>query len=396
MRVLWIFICICVVSLQAQAQDCGPLNTPSNGDIADADQIAGSLNHLSCRIDKVKPDRVISVDQSGGDFTTINAAMAAIGTDLAAATSDNPVLIKLGPGQHYVDETLNVKDHVYIQGSGRDVTELTCDPDKTCGYLVRIYGVEAGLSDMTISSDGYAIRTYHNALNSDCNISIANVHIDIVFTRIPPTGIDAFRCGSIYLRDVEISMEAVGTYIAWGIYAVENGTITTQNVKITGGNAESHNYGFLSEQNGYEDHFDLDIEVTGGGQGGNAYGYHLTGTGGASPPSRVRNSSIRAFGGASNFGVYVSQDTSSVMQFLNTVIYAGQANAGRYAMYCGLPNGSSSQIFVAHSTVNSQIATSSNLSNANCFRCAFVWNYLSGATVAGEELSSSCAMANQF
>jgi len=397
MRVLWFFICLFFITLETQAQDCGLLEPFSNGDIADADLMAGNLKHLSCRIDKVKPDRVIWVDQLGGDFTTINAAMGAIGTDLAEATSDAPVLIRLGPGRHEIDSTLTVKDHVYVQGSGREVTEVVCAPEKTCGYLFQANNVRTRISDMTISAARYAVRSFQNTFGNDCHVEITNVSINLVATgTFPPTGVDAIRCNSIYLRDVQISADAYGASSFWGVYTSGNGTVKTENLSIYGGGASAQNVGVYAAANGFDNHIGLDINVTGGGQNGNAFAYYLLGTGGATPPSRIRDSSLTAVGGGRNLGAYVGAATPSSMQVLNSVIYAGNTpNNNRAAMYCEIPlEGSSPQVMVGHSTVNSTFDTNQDNGNAFCFRCAFVWNYLSDAGIAGEELDFSCATGN--
>ncbi|MEM7114804.1 MAG: hypothetical protein AAF614_20380 [Chloroflexota bacterium] len=71
---------------------------------------------------KVQPvDNIIVVAKSGGDFTTIGAALAAI-TD---ASATNPYLIRIGPGIY--EEIVDLKSHVDIEGSGSGVTIIRGD-----------------------------------------------------------------------------------------------------------------------------------------------------------------------------------------------------------------------------------------------------------------------------
>lgn len=97
-----------------------------------------------------KPANVIVVAKSGGDFTSISAAMAAINPAV-----DNPYVVKVMPGVYY--EYVQMKSYVHLQGSGRDVTTIMYDMSPW--YIVKCESiVNAEISGLTL--DGYGI--YNN------------------------------------------------------------------------------------------------------------------------------------------------------------------------------------------------------------------------------------------
>jgi hypothetical protein len=87
----------------------------------------------------VAPARVLWVAESGGDYTTLSAALAAIPGDdvderreidgemLLAATEDNPYVIKIAPGTYEEVGPVVLKSYVDVEGSGQGVTTITCE-----------------------------------------------------------------------------------------------------------------------------------------------------------------------------------------------------------------------------------------------------------------------------
>ena len=68
------------------------------------------------------PAQIVWVAKSGGDFTTLSAALASI-TDNSAA---KPYLIKIAPGVYTETSWTALKNYVDIEGSGQDITTITC------------------------------------------------------------------------------------------------------------------------------------------------------------------------------------------------------------------------------------------------------------------------------
>ena len=66
------------------------------------------------------PARVVWVAESGGDFTTLSAALASI-TD---AADKNEYLIKIAPGEYIETANVAMKDFVDVEGSGQGITTI--------------------------------------------------------------------------------------------------------------------------------------------------------------------------------------------------------------------------------------------------------------------------------
>ena len=80
-----------------------------------------------------RPAHVVWVAASGGDFTTVTAALNSI-TD---NSSTNQYVIKVAPGTYTEPNGISLKDYVDIEGSGQDVTTITCPG---CSEVMSAFG----------------------------------------------------------------------------------------------------------------------------------------------------------------------------------------------------------------------------------------------------------------
>ena len=86
--------------------------------------------------------REVTVAASGGDYTTIGAALAAIGVDsrlTPAASSTNSILIKVAPGSYTESNPLVVPPYVTIAGDARPLNTIVNASDATQDLFVLSY-----------------------------------------------------------------------------------------------------------------------------------------------------------------------------------------------------------------------------------------------------------------
>ncbi len=133
---------------------------------------------------------VITVSAENGDFTNVADAMASI-TD---ATPVNPYMIFIGPGIYTLADTLEVKNHVHIRGSGKDLTFL--------------------VGDQSSAADGESSALM--IMLSDTSIA----HLDIVNAGV--TGPTDFRTalyvsGSARIEDLQVNADSMSSGQTYGI-----------------------------------------------------------------------------------------------------------------------------------------------------------------------------------
>jgi len=164
----------------------------------------------------VTPQNVIWVAKSGGQFTSLSAAMNSI-------NDSNPHLIMIAPGTYVETAPVVLKTNVDIQGSGQDRTTITC----ACALTNSVIGQEstifangnisAEIRNITITnSGGPAHASYAVELDS---VTAAMSLVDTTMTAANSTiGADA---GALAIVDSELPhIDRINTYTATASYNI--------------------------------------------------------------------------------------------------------------------------------------------------------------------------------
>ena len=199
-----------------------------------------------------KYDNVVVVAKSGGDYTTIGAALAAI-----SASSTDRYLIWVAPGTY--TESVTMEPYVDIQGAGEGVTKITYGGSGTWNLGTVIGADNAELRTLTVENTGgatYAVAIY----NGSASPRLTHVTCVAAAGTTTTYGVRNIT-GSPMMTDVSISV--TGSATAIGVY---NGTssapeLTHVTVSTSGAN---NNYGIWSESSSAPTLQDVTVRAAGG------------------------------------------------------------------------------------------------------------------------------------
>lgn len=258
----------------------------------------GVTTGLATRITALELGNVITVADSGGDFSTIAAALNSITT----SSPGNPYLVRVAPGIY--DGIVTLRDNVTVEGAGPGVTVLTNIGEDTVVLASEVTG--AALRSLSVVSTGEAAIRPIDLLFSE--VEVSDVHVIAQAS----ASAEAIRVGSSEVDLEDIAVEVVAP-IATGI-AIGNSLAGLHRIDVVA-DGDSHATGIDLNETSNADVSDTDVRA-------------FLETGLNSTGVQVRNESVAEFDGLDTtgaFAMYVDRD--SVVQVRNSSITEGPGGA---------------------------------------------------------------------
>ena len=172
---------------------------------------------------------VLVVAQSGGQFSSIQAALDAIGTTVPAATEANPYLVQVAPGTY--DERLTLEPWVHLRGSGETATTIRAAGDTSDTVGTVIGADDSLLSLVTVESTGgttFAIAIYNGS-------SMELRKVTAIAAGGTSRSIGVINAGSGDGRLVEVTAEASGSGANYAVLNLNDAELDRVEATATGG-----------------------------------------------------------------------------------------------------------------------------------------------------------------
>ena len=236
---------------------------------------------------------VVVVAQSGGDYTSVQAAIDSI-TD---AAEGNPYLVWVTPGVY--SETVTMKSYVHLQGAGQEATVITSTVGSSFLPLTQATLVltdDVSLRDLTVGNGGTG---YANVALMAITGTVRTLVVDVT-ARAQGSGsynYAVYLIGSdtnVTLQDVTALGEG-GANNNYGLYNQNGASATLQGGSFAARGGANSTYGIYSE--GFSTTLKA-TSVTALGEGGAGNNHGLRNHNGAS--ATLQGGSFAARGGANS------------------------------------------------------------------------------------------------
>ena len=213
------------------AKITGPISTSKlNIGTTTGTVAAGDHNHDA--VYQKKYANVIVVAKSGGDFTSIQAAI-----DSITSTDDNPYLIKVMPGTY--TENITMKSYIHLQWAGRDVA--TIQSPSTSNDVITLNNLtNVTISGFTLKGGSHVIYNSYSSFTlaentiSENDWGISNVFSSPVITKNIITGSSQHGIYN-YASSPVIRDNTIAENGGYGVVNNSSAPIITGNI-ITGSN----------------------------------------------------------------------------------------------------------------------------------------------------------------
>ena len=292
------------------------------------------------QLETVSPARVIWVaDDNTGDYASLSEALAAI-TD---ATSSNPYVIKIAPGEYTENSNVAMENYVDVEGSGQNTTTITCVCSST----------NFDASSAVISAGAITAEIRHLTIN---NTGSSNGASYGVYT-------EGVVDGSFSM--LHVTATATNSYNNTGVRnASSSPTMNNVTATATGGSFGTFGFG-VSNNSSSPTMNNVTATATGGSNNYGVYNF-------SSSSPTMNNVTATATGGTGSYGV---RNSSSSPTMNNVTATATDGTNDNYGVY----NESSSSPSIRNSSITGSTKSifNDNTSNAKVADTAL------GGAVAG-------------
>lgn len=245
---------------------------------------------------------VVVVAKSGGDFTSVQAALDSI-TDAGA---DNPYLVTVAPGVY--EEQVTLKPHVTVEGAGEDVTIVRWTGGSQAPWegdgSATVRGADhAALRHLTVESDGTGQAFAVGVLSIDADTMLRHVTAR-AWDASDNRGVANYAGSAVLVQNVT-ALGSGGDH-SHGVVNDGSPLVIMRDVRAEASGG-SINYGVINWHTGSPEMFDVAARATGAANSN--YGIYNNG----SFPN-VNGGIVRATGANTNRGIYNWNGSSAVIQ----------------------------------------------------------------------------------
>jgi pectin methylesterase-like acyl-CoA thioesterase len=283
-------------------------------------------------------DNVVVVAKSGGDFTSVGAALNSISDNSAA----NRYLIQIAPGSY--TETITMKQYVDIEGSGELITKISYIGSSSSLTGTVVMAGNSELRSLTVENTGGAIDAEAIVVNGT---SPSLLHVTAIASGATfiNRGIHNNSTSSLKMTDVNAIASGAGTSHNYGVYNRTSSSTTMTRVTATASGGED-NDGVVNDNSS-----PLMSGVVATASGGSLSNTAVENTSNSAPT--MISVTASASGGNVSLGI---ENSSSPARMMDVIATASGASGTNY----GVSNSSSTPEMTNVTASASGAGTSSN------------------------------------
>lgn len=298
---------------------------------------------------------VVVVAQSGGDYTSVAAALNSISDN----SSTNGYLVYVAPGVY--TETVYMKPYVDIEGAGENVTRITQVASASNSTVIGASNAELRFLTVEITGGTW----YSSAINNgSASPSLLHVTASAFGSTIQNVGISNSGSSSPTMNNVTASASGSSATLNAGVFNISSSSPTMNNVTASASGSTANNYGVFNSSSSPVMN---NVAATASGAGASLN----AGIANVSSSPTMNNVTASASGSSTtlNAGVYNSGSSPTMNNVTATASDSTASNYGVYDTFSSSPimNGVTATAFRGSTSygVFNAISSSPRMSNVN-------------------------------